>query len=48
MPNPPRIKSSTKGASITKQGHTTSGDYGDNYQAKRKFGRTVRSIDPKS
>lgn len=48
MPNPPRIKSSTKGASITKQGHTTSGAYGDNYQAKRKFCTNVRNIDPKS
>lgn len=45
MPSPKKIASSTKGATITKQGHTTSGDYGTGIHKKRNH--KTREIGPK-
>lgn len=45
MPSPKKISSKTKGATITKQGHTTSGNYGTGVSKKKNHG--TRSISPK-
>ena len=45
MPSPKRIGSKTKGATITKQGHTTSGNYGTGVSKKRTH--KTRTISPK-
>lgn len=44
MPTPKKIASSTKGATITKQGHTTSGKYGTGHT--KKANHNVREISP--
>lgn len=38
------INSKTKGATVTKQGHTTSGTYGSGYQKKSRYGGTTTEI----
>ena len=45
MPTPKSISSKTKGATITKQGHTTSKNYGSGY--KKKASHNTREISPK-
>ena len=44
MPNPKRIVSKTKGATIKKQGHTTSGKYGESLTKSKK--NKVRDVGP--
>ena len=38
------IQSKTKGATVTKQGHTTSGNYGSGYQKKVRYSDNVSEI----
>lgn len=44
MPNTSRIKSSTKGATIKKLGHTQSGKYGNS--VSKKASHNTREIGP--
>jgi hypothetical protein len=46
MPGPPTT-SSSKNAGIKKQGHTTTGKYGDEYAKKRLGGTEAREIPAK-
>lgn len=45
MPTPKNISSTTKGATIKKMGHTTSGKYGTSVTAKKTH--NTREISPK-
>ncbi len=45
MPSPKRIVSSTKGATVKKVGHTTSGQYGTGHTKKKSH--NTREISPK-